>query len=256
MFIRGMFIPKSICLFIEPEGGQGGGGQQPPPDASADLRRRLAENEGSNAVVAQQLANENYQLRVKEGQQAQSIVQLKGEITDLKKQLPAEGAVVLSKEDAATYAAITALGKLEEIKAQLEELPALKSKVAAQEKKELLHRAADSAGFDRDVFAGIDGIPSLEYEAKTVDGKEIYHVKDGDKLTPVAEYIETHKPGLMPALKPQKINTNKHVIQDASGKAPQTNIFDGIRERKKKEREAKQAESKPLRERLNKVQSA
>ena len=260
MFIRGMYIPKAFYCFVEGDDTPAGGGKS---QEVVTLQSRLDAANGSAMVVAQQLSNENFNLNTKVANHEATIAGLNTQIADLKKQIPAEGAKVLTKEEAATYEAILALGKPEEIKAKLEEYPTLKTKLADQERADTLRRAADSEGYDVKAFAGIAGMSELDYEFKQVEeggkSKEAAFVKikeNGvDKTVPLAEYVTKYKAEFLPALKKVAVN-NQHVRQTPSGDPPSTSVYDKIRERKKTEREEKSKDVKPIRERLNLARSA
>jgi hypothetical protein len=254
---KGIFIPRSICLFID-EGGQGGGGggSKPDiPDASADLKARLAQAEGSAMVVAQQLANDNYALRVSERNKTDEIDRLKVQLADAKKLVPVDGAKVLTTDEAKVFDALVALGKPEEIKAKLDKLPELESKVESHEKSKLLSRAAQTEGYVETVFAPLAN--NLEFEFKTVEAngqkKESAFVKmkvDGtEKVTPLAEYMQANHVDFLPALKPVQTTARKHVPQDMSGRPATTNVYDEIRAQKKAEQDKQAQEEKERRER-------
>jgi hypothetical protein len=263
-----LYFPRSMRLFIEPESDQGGGGGgKQIPDASTDLQRRLAAAEGSAAVVAQQLANENFTLRSQIAGHEQTIATQKTKIADLQKAIPAEGAVVLTTEEAKAWQALKAIGSPEEGAYKFTRLPKLEEKLAEHDRTATLRRAAAAEGYVEKAFAGIAGVGDLSYEFKTEqrDNKPVevayVKVKDADtkeeKLVRLGDHMQAHYAEHMPALKPEEKTTGiKFVKQDVSGKAPEKNIYNEIRERKKQQQEEKKKESRPLRERLNMARSA
>lgn len=263
MFIRGIYIPKSICLFFEGEAGGGGGGgdNKPPiPDASADLTRRLAAAEGSASVVAQQLANENYQLRVSERNKADEITRLKAETTELNTKLTAaktpEGSMVLTKEEGVIWEALKAMGKPEDIKAKLDSVPALEKKIADAERLTVVSRAAEAEGYEVEVLTGLVGESPIEF--KTVDKKEVPYIKlteNGvETSVRLSEHIEAKHAKYLPALKPAAAK-GTHVKQDGPGKPGGTSVYDNIRARQA-EKKKQASTDKPLNERLNMTQTA
>lgn len=106
------------------------------------------------------------------------------------KLLPAEGAVVLVGDDAKAWPEYQALGKPAEVKAKLAEGDALKVKDEARTKSDAQKAAAEAAGFDADVLAGLRGAEALTYEVRTekvlnekgerVDAKVAYATPAGE----------------------------------------------------------------------------
>jgi hypothetical protein len=248
MFMNDQFIPRGMC-FVEGEGEGGAGAAKAPiPDASAELTRRLAAAEGSASVVAQQLANENHQLRVSERKQADEITRLQAELKEAKKLAPAEGAVVLTKEDAATWEALKVLGKPEEIKTKLESVPALEKKIADAERQTIILKAAEAEGYQAEVLAPLVGDSAIEF--KIVDKKEVPFIKDGETQVRLSEHIEAKHSVYLPALKPAQ--KGGHLKQDGPAKTGGQDVYSRIRERQA-EKQKTVTESKPLRERMNMV---
>jgi hypothetical protein len=270
MFIRGMFVPRSIQLFFEGEAGGGGGGGTPTPipDASADLTRRLAAAEGSASVVAQQLANENYQLRVSERNKADDVTRLTAQVADLNTKLTAaktpEGAVILTKEEGVIWEALKAMGKPEEIKTKLESVPALEKKIADSERATVIAKAADLEGYkDAEVLASLIGDSVIEFKQVDVNGKKqdapfIKLTENGvEKVVRLSEHIEAAHAKFLPVLKPATSpQGGPHVKQAPAGPTGGTDVYQKIRDKKKQEQEAKKNADKPLSERLNLAKSA
>lgn len=131
----------------------------------------------------------------------------------------AAGVVVLKGDDAKAYESYKALGKPDEIKVKLDELPALKTKVVDGERKTAAMDAAKHLGWNPDATAGMIGDKQLEVslvDGKDTNGKDIKipHVRPAadPKATPVplAKWQADNASYLTPALttKPAAASTS------------------------------------------------
>lgn len=132
----------------------------------------------------------------------------------------AAGVVVLKGDDAKAYEAYKALGKPDEIKIKLDELPALKTKVTESERRTASHDAAKHLGWNPEATAGM--IVDKQLEVTLVDGKDaagkdikIPHVRPtaDPKAVPVplAKWQTDNASYLTPAL------TTKAAAQSSNG---------------------------------------
>lgn len=121
----------------------------------------------------------------------------------------AAGVVVLKGDDAKAYESYKALGKPDEIKVKLDELPALKTKVVDSERRTAAQEAAKHLGWNPDATAGMIGDKQLEVtlvDGKDKDGKDIKipHVRPAadPKAVPVplAKWQTDNASYLTPAL--------------------------------------------------------
>ncbi len=187
MFLR--FLP-----FYDGDDGQpqGGGSDDGKVRASAVL-----EQYGRDALrLAEKLADvqsDNYRLREERRT-------LKQELKDAAGKAPADGAVVLSKEDAALWTAYAALGKPEEIKTALETKGTAEQELTVLKREKQIAKAADAAGFKASVLERLAA--DLTIDVRPVkDGKPlVVVVKDGQE-TALADYAAAEWPDFLPALK-------------------------------------------------------
>ena len=182
-------------LFLHaPDDGQpqGGDGQQP-----SDLLDRY----GKDALkLAEKLADaqrDNYRLREKNRM-------LTTELADAKGKAPADGARVLSKDEAAQWEAYTALGAPAALKTQIDTAQGAQGELAILKRERTI---ADAAAAQKWPAATLAKLPSLKdkdliVKDVEIDGtkvKQAFVAHDG-KEHPLAEYVTTHDPEFLPAL--------------------------------------------------------
>lgn len=142
---------------------------------------------------------------------------------ELKRRVPAEGAVVVSKEDAADLEAFRALGKKpDELKVLGEEHLALK--------RDARLTSVAAAGWNADALRDFDTLEGgLEYEVtEEGEGKDkrkvAYVVADG-KRRPFEEYARDKRPALLAALKAtggEQQRGMRHFQQSTTGAQPKS----------------------------------
>lgn len=173
------------------------------------LRSLLDKYKNDALGLATSLYDQTYQLREKNRE-------VRIEIEELKKKLPGDDAVLLTKADVERWEAYKKLGKVEDLKSIITDRDTLKAENAKAQRKELLRKVAEAEGFDPDVLAEL-ATDSLNFEIKEIkdkEGKDIKQamviVKDGDKqeTKPLADYASEKWAKFMLALK-QEQNTKK-----------------------------------------------
>lgn len=174
----------------EAEGGQGGaggnGGQQPPAGSDPLAAFQNLLNRSSDAAaLARQLFDENYRYRE--------------QLRDAQRQVPAQGAVVLTPEQAQAWAAYQQLGAPTEVQTQVQQ--------AQQLKRDLeLRDVASAAGYSIEVLRTLAGDLAFEVKDETKDGKAVrtvYVTPQGGQATPLETYASTQWAAFLPALRPQ-----------------------------------------------------
>ena len=164
----------------------------------AGLQALLAKANGDAMGVAGLLYSENFQYR-------EQLRQLREQLTAAQGRVPAEGTVVLTPEQAKTWAAYQALGTVDVISQGLKEKETALGELGSLRRAATLRDAAAAAGFDPDVLGTLAG--SLEFELRdvTTDGKTVRaaFVKDGQNQVRLEEYArqkwEKFTPALIPA---------------------------------------------------------
>lgn len=162
-------------------GDQGGGAI----DLRAQAQRKLDNNEDAIGVIAG-LMGETRRYR--------------DQIRDLQTKVAPDGGMVLTKAQAEQWAAYQALGDPAEVKTRLGEVETLGGEV----KNFRLAKAAALAGADAGVLesigaAGWEIIIKDEKDDKGAAVQRVY-VKDGDKETPLREYVQARSPRLLSAV--------------------------------------------------------
>lgn len=170
-------------------GGNQGGGSPAPAAASAGdplaAFQRLLDRSGSDAAsLARQLFDENYRYRDR--------------IRELERSVPAQGAVVLSADDAKLWDAYKQLGAPGDVVKSLTEGRSLRRDLE-------LRDVASAAGYNADVLRTLAGELGFEVKAETKDGKAVQtvYVKGADgQPTPLETYAAAQWAAFMPALRP------------------------------------------------------
>lgn len=200
------FIGRTQLRFFEPDGGNNPAGGNNPGGTQGDDRQNLQgllqrHNNDAMAVVAT-LLSENHSLR--------------DERRSLRGQLPAQGAVVLTAEQATQWQAYQQLGGVETLQTALTERGTLQTQVAGFQREKQLGEVAGVAGYKASVLGQLPGADKLEFSIGEVekDGKKnkVVTVKDGDKQTPIADYAQSHWADFLPALQ-----ATTHQQQQPSG---------------------------------------
>ena len=222
-----MYILRTISALrpcYEPDtGGAGagtgnpGGGNPNPATPPADDRQNLQgllqrHNNDAMAVIAT-LLSENHGLR--------------DERRTLRGQIPAQGAVVLTAEQATAWQSYQQLGALDALQQQLQGAQTAQTELASLKRSALIRDAAEVAGYKASVLGKLPGADKLDFQIREVeqDGKKAKSVvvKDGDKETPLDAYAKTNWSDFLPALQAAQQSGQQgttFVRQDAGGAAP------------------------------------
>jgi hypothetical protein len=199
----------------------------------AEAYQKLLDRHDNNAgQLALKLFGENYDLRESNRQ--------------LKQQVPADGNVVLSAEDAKKWKAFQDLGKeVKDIKSALEKLPALETENQKLSKRDNL-RAVAALGYDFDVLEEQLGkFPNHELATKKIKndkGEEVsapYITIDG-KESSLDDFAKENFAKYLPVL---KVNTETQPAPKGNGYDPKPSgnaggFFDRIRESVKEKADA------------------
>jgi hypothetical protein len=209
-FLRSNQMERPL-FFMTADGGAGGGTAPPPappaappvvppvpplpPEAQPGYQSLIGRYGGSSDAVATLLYNDNYQLRKDK--------------SELEKQVPKEGMVVLSKEEADALQKFRELGEFDAVKQGLEERDTYKTAAQEATRNEELRKVADALKWDFDVFKDLNGlIGEVSYEMKPVtrgnQSVNVPYVKfkenDADKELTVEDYVSQKKPQYLKAL--------------------------------------------------------
>lgn len=210
-------IGRHQVLFFEPDrgtGNNGGGTDNPPADDRQQLQGLLQRhNNDAMAVVATLLAeNHTYRDRIR----------------TLTSQVPAQGTVVLTPEQAQLLSGYQQLGTVEALTSAIQTGQAAQERVTRLERDAHLREVAQVAGYEPTVLA--DRAGSLEIEIRTVEeqGKQVKRafVKHDGKETPIGDYAKEHWAAYLPALQvaaqPAGASGTAFVRQSGGGTPPNT----------------------------------
>lgn len=192
---------------------QGQGGQGP----SAGFQNLLQRNNNDALAMANRLYDENYQLRQRN--------------RELSGQLPAQGAVVLSVEQAQAWTSYQQLGTAQELHQRLTEAQTATTELTTLRRSAQLRQVAEIAGYKPSVLGQLAG--DRQFEVKEVevevDGtkttQRAAYVKDGEQLRPIAEYAQAQWADFLPALvasqgQSQQQRGTQYPAQQGGGQQP------------------------------------
>lgn len=177
-------------LFDGDAGGNSGGtGGTPPPaapaasDPAAAFSNLMARSSDA-AALARQLFEENFRYRT--------------ELREAQRQLPAQGAAVLTPEQAQAWAAYQALGAPDQVATNIQQAATLRRDLE-------LRSVSDAAKVSFDVLKTLAGSLAFEVRSEQVNGAaaNVVYVKDADgKDVPLDTYAAQQWAAFLPALRP------------------------------------------------------
>lgn len=177
-------------LFDGDAGGTTGGTGNPPPPATppapsdpAAAFNNLMARSSDAAALARQLFEENFRYRT--------------ELREAQRQLPAQGAAVLTPEQSLAWAAYQQLGAPDQVQTTLQQ--------AQQLRRDLeLRSVSDATGYKFGVLKQLAGDVAFEVRDETKDNQPIkaVYVKVDGKDVPLETYASERWADFLPALKP------------------------------------------------------
>lgn len=194
---------RTPLVFFAPDDGAPTGGTQPSDEGGERQRpSEVLERYGRDAIrLAEKLAdaqNDTFSLREKNRQ-------LRRELEEARGKAPAEGATVLSAEDAATWKAYQELGKADELKQRLTASEGASTELTTLRRDKLIAEVAEVAKVKAAVLA--DRAQGLDLAVREVEegGQKVRRavvIKDGKDL-PLDAYAKEHWADYLPALQLQ-----------------------------------------------------
>jgi len=176
-------------LFDGDAGGNSGGSTSTPPPAAppaadpAAAFNNLMARSSDAAALARQLFEENFRYRT--------------ELREAQRQLPAQGAAVLTPEQAQAWAAYQQLGAPDQVQTTIQQ--------AKQLQRDLdLRSVSDASGYKFGVLKQLAGDAAFEVRDETKDGQQTkaVYVKVDGKDVPLETYATEKWADFLPALKP------------------------------------------------------
>jgi hypothetical protein len=191
------------------EGGSGNGGSGEGSGAgsgsSESLERRLeqafenlARRQGGQDAAGILLLQENHGYR-------ERIRELEDQVRSLESQVPSEGALVLSSEDAERWQAYGELGTPDDIRQQRDRAQEL-------ERRQLLADVAEAAGYKVPVLERLANGLTVELRDEQREGQTIrvpYVVPEEGTAVSLSEYAQENWADFMPALTAEQADGNK-----------------------------------------------
>lgn len=186
----------SVRLLLDPQGGEGTTAPEK-PDLTKQAQN-LAEKHGSADAALVLMLTEAKAYRE--------------EIKALKGKQPAEGAVVLTGDDAARWRSYQELGTPENLRKIVREHGEVSKENATLKRTTHLDEIADLAGMKRSVLRQVAGDTQFTVKDETrrdaATGKDepfkaVYVTGEDGKETPIEKHAEAHWTDFLPALRPE-----------------------------------------------------
>jgi hypothetical protein len=204
----------------DPGGGTGGGNPNPTPapapasapapnDDRPSIQGLMQRHNNDAMGVITTLLTENYGHRDR--------------IRQLQSQLPAQGAVVLTSEQATAWASYQQLGAPDALTTQLKERETVQGELATLKQDLLLRDVAAAAKYDVDVLRTIGGDLTYLIKDEQVNGKseKRVYIKDGDKETLLADHAKTQWGKFLPSLQLADATPARPAIGTPQARTPQ-----------------------------------
>lgn len=166
------------------------------------IARLLDKHSGKPDDAVRELLRDNFKAR--DGRRADR-ERYERELAELRAKLPSDGAVVLTRDEAASVKQYESLGGMETLKERLARLDELEKRDAERTWSDRARQIAERAGYDPDVFAGLlrmPDAPKIEAFEDEKDGANwrIRVVGEGGK-EPLGRFAEKVWAKFLPALK-------------------------------------------------------
>lgn len=188
-----------LLLNADTDGGSGSGGGD---RVEESFQRALDRRNNDGVALARELFDDNYRERSRNRELAQQLEALRA-------QVPGDGAVVLSAEDAAAWQAYRQFGDAATVQAAMAQRDQLQGELTQLRRNETLRTVAGAVGYKPTVLAELDAIArakgkDLAFEVREVtqDGRAVAvpYVKDGDTELPLTDYAAQQWADFLPAL--------------------------------------------------------
>jgi hypothetical protein len=196
----GRTLKDKVTAFLARHGG----------NAEAAVTELLTDNQRYRTQLRDARNGENpYKPDVRVTELEGEVQRLEGEVDRLGTQIPQAGDVLLKGDDAKAWPLFKALGKPEDVKKQLDELPTLRTTVSDAQRKTSAAEAAALLKWNPDATSGLvldKGLVVSLVDGKDKDGKaiKVAHVrpKDDEKAAtvPMEDWVKTNAAYLLPAL--------------------------------------------------------
>jgi len=172
---------------------------------SAAIQSLLDKKGGDSTEVIRLLLTENYGLRDDKRS-------LKNKISDLEKNMPAEGALILSDEDSKLFIAYKELGKLDEVKAKIDNEVKLQGELDKRDRSALFTTAAKAVGYKDSVLTDLAESKGLTIEMREIDTKDetgktqkvptpFVRVGEKGEFSELTLFVESNLKDYIPSLK-------------------------------------------------------
>lgn len=223
--MRPRFLGRPLVFFAADAGGDGGGGDAGGKTRPSDIQARFNGDAQRMAERIAELLDDNHSYREKNRQ-------LKADLEAAQKLAPAEGSLVLSKEQAAAWEAYQKLGKPEELERAVTDGKATGAELAELRRKDALRAAAAAEGLNADALLALPNLPPITLE-DVKDGeatvKRAFVTPEGGSKTALRDYGKQQHAALWPAVEAtggqgeqRQQGTVRVPIQSTGGGTPRT----------------------------------
>jgi hypothetical protein len=203
---------------------------QLPPAAASSFQRALEQRYNQDAMLfAQRLYDENHTLRRR--------------VDELRGRVPAEGATVLTSDDAKLWTEYKALGVPADVKQQIAQGQTAITERDTLSRDKTIREAADATGYKPSVLTTLAEKDKLAVSVRESNGtREAVVTIEGQQPIPLTAYAEQHWADFLPALQstqpqPQASGT-KMIPQTAGGKKPELDMVSAFIKQAQEQRDS------------------
>jgi hypothetical protein len=212
-----MLINFFSRLFDPDTGGGGSGSGGDDANVTGSFQRRLERFNNDAMLMANELYRENYRER-------ESNRRLREQVTELQRRVPAEGAHVLTAEQAALWTSYQALGAPQELQQRIEQGQTAIAERDNLRRETTIRTAAEVAGYKPSVLTTLAEKDKLALSVRENNGtREAVVTVEGQQPVLLTAYAEQHWADFLPALtsqsqSPQQQTGTSFVPQVGNGK--------------------------------------
>lgn len=197
-------------------GNSGAGNPPAQPDPQTGFNNLLQRENNDAQRVAWLLYQDNHAARSEARDLQSRVLELQNQMVQIQQQVPTDGSVVLSGDQANAWTRYQELGTPDDI-------ATLRSNLTTLERGQVLRNAAEAHGYKVSVLQTLVGNLSLELRPNADGSGNTAHIITGEnQATPLPDYVQQTWPDFLPALldKPQSMAFPKQTV---GGPLPATN---------------------------------
>jgi hypothetical protein len=224
------FLPR----YCDPETGGGSGGGGDDANVNNSFQRRLERFNNDAMLMANELYRENYRER-------ESNRRLREQVTELQGRIPADGAHVLTPEDAKLWAEYKALGVPTDVKQRIEQGQTAITERDSLSRDKTIREAADATGYKPSVLTTLAEKDKLAVSVRETNGtREAVVTIEGQPPILLTAYAEQYWSDFLPALQStqQQASGTKMIPQTGGGKKQELDMVSAFIKQAQEQRDS------------------